>query len=153
MAQQLEFCKTCSVFNMYDIFSMPFVESAYSFIGTSIVSMAFSFSLALGLLIYSGRLAMPHNQINNPLLDLFPKIFGIILVSALLQSGGFALPVYEAMMEWSTTVALGLIDIGANGNARIPEAAKTDAARLVGTAELYLWDFVAFSWKILEAPG
>lgn len=153
MPQQIEFCKTCAVFNMYDNFSMPFVEAAYSYIGVSVVALAYSFALALGILIYSARIAMPQNQNEWPLADIIPRIIAIIIVSSLLQSGGWALPMYEAVMEWSTQVALGLIDIGAGGHARIPETAKTDAARLVGTAELYLWDFVAFSWKILEAPG
>jgi|GEM_PF-4786827 len=153
MTQELEFCKTCSVFNMYDIFSMPFVEKSYSYVGVSVVSLAFTFALALGILIYAGRLVMPNRPMDMPLADLVPRIMAIIIVSSLSQSGGFAKPLYEASMEWSTQVALGLIDIGANGNARIPDAANTDAARLVGTAELYLWDFVAFSWKILEAPG
>jgi len=153
MAQELEFCKTCSVFNMYDIFSMPFVEGAYVYVGTSVASLAFAFALALGILMYAGRLVMPNRPMDMPLADLVPRIIAVIVVSSLLQSGGFAKPMYEAVMEWSTKVALGLIDLGAGGNARIPEIAKNDAAKLVGTAELYLWDFVAFSWKILEAPG
>lgn len=153
MIQQIEFCKTCSVFNMYDVFSMPFVKAAYSYVGVSIVALAFSFALGLGILVYSTRLALPSSQYEAPLTTLIPRIIAIIVTSALLQSGGFALPIYEALMEWSTKAALGLINIGSNGHAHIPLVAKTDASRLVGTAELYLWDFVHFSWKILEAPG
>ena len=132
---------------------MPFVEGAYVYVGTSVASLAFAFALALGILMYAGRLVMPNRPMDMPLADLVPRIIAVIVVSSLLQSGGFAKPMYEAVMEWSTKVALGLIDLGAGGNARIPEIAKNDAAKLVGTAELYLWDFVAFSWKILEAPG
>lgn len=117
MVQQLEFCKTCAIFNTYEAFTTEFVQASYTYIGQTIVALAFTFALALGILIYAGSKVFPHNNTEIPLADLIPKILTIIIVSALLSEGGFAWPIYEAMMEWSTNVAIGLVDLGSGGNA------------------------------------
>lgn len=143
-------CKTCAAMNAYENYSMPFIKAAYEYIGNSITVTAFAFALGVGLLFVAFNSVFPDKF--DPW-AIVKRLILIIVISSILTEGTLAGLVYEALLQWGMEVAHGLLVIGSNGAVVIPPNAQTEAAKLVGSAEAYLWHFIQFSWNVIDAPN
>lgn len=146
----MDFCFTCTVNNAFDYFTLSFAKDAFYILGKGVVILAFSIMFMMLLYRYSIKLLF--KQIGN-ISDGIAPLLRIIIVSSILQSAGiFFFRFYEALIQWSISAGMTLIENGVDGELVIPEMAQTPFSKLVASAEGAIWTFVNFGLDALKTP-
>lgn len=147
-------CATCAVFNIFDKYFTDYAKQAFTIIGNGVTILIFSFALGIGILKFAMMRLAPHlGRDAGPPVDLVQLLIFIGSVTALRVSDQIVWRVYEAGIEWGSSVSVALIEAGSDGTSLVPPGATSQVAKIVGSAETVLWSFVGFAWEMLKSPN